>query len=86
MIRTSVSIDSKRLSDNDFTSLRLEQKISGHHTFEIHLNQKVEPKMLLAKTKAWIGKSVSIGFDHHADVDIDARPVPDVFKRNHYKS
>jgi len=79
MIRTSISIDGKRLSENDFSSLRLDQKVSGHHSFEIHLNQKIEVKILLEKTKSWIGKSVTIGFDHHLDVDIEALPVQDVF-------
>ena len=58
----------------------MEQKIGGHHTFEIRLRQDAQKDILKEKTKSWIGKTVALGFDNHNDVDIDAMPVKDIFK------
>ncbi|MFT5183441.1 MAG: type VI secretion system secreted protein VgrG [Flavobacteriales bacterium] len=80
MIRTSIFIGGSRLSDHDFSSVNINQKIGGHHTFEIRLRQDAKKGVLLEKTNSWIGETVNIGFDNHDDVDVDVMPVDDVFK------
>lgn len=80
LIRTSVKIGGSRLSDHDFSSVSLDQRIGGHHTFQIRLSQNVKKDVLLEKTQAWIGETVSLGFDYHKDVELDAIPIKEIFK------
>ncbi|HKL03392.1 MAG TPA: hypothetical protein VJ911_06935, partial [Cryomorphaceae bacterium] len=80
MIRTSVTIGGSRLSDHDFTSISLDQRMGGHHTFEIRLRQDAKKDILLEKTRAWVSQTVSLGFDNHKDIELDAIPVKDLFK------
>lgn len=80
MIRTSIFIGGSRLSDHDFSSVNISQKIGGHHTFEIRLRQDAKQGVLLDKVKSWIGETINIGFDNHDDIDVDFMPVEDIFK------
>jgi Rhs element Vgr protein len=80
MIRTSVSIGGSRISDHDFTSISLDQRMGAHHSFEIRLRQDAKKDMLMERTKAWVGQTVSLGFDFHKDIEIDAIPVKEQFQ------
>ena len=80
MIRTSIHIDNNSISDHDFTRVSLSQKVGGHHHVEIGMEIKPDKGFLLAKAKSWIGKTMRIGFDHHADKDISFMPVKTVFQ------
>ncbi|MEM1119673.1 MAG: phage baseplate assembly protein V [Bacteroidota bacterium] len=79
MIRTSISIGGNRLSNNDFTSVVINQMVGGHHTFTIRLRQDANRGVLLEKSKSWIGQTVKIGIDKEEDTQIDQAPVKDVF-------
>ncbi len=80
MIRTSVNIGGRRISDHDFTSVSLDQRMGGHHTFEIRFRQDAKKSILLEKTRAWVGQTISLGFDNHKDIELDAIPVKDLFE------
>lgn len=80
MIRTSIQINNSPISEHDFTRVSLSQKVGGHHHVEIGLEIKPDKGFLLDKAKSWIGKTLSIGFDHHADKDISFTPAKTVFK------
>lgn len=80
MIRTSIHIDNSLISDHDFTRVSLSQKVGGHHHVEIGLEIKPNKGFLLEKAKSWIGKTLSVGFDHHTDTDIEFMPVKAVFQ------
>ena len=80
MIRTSISIGGSRISDNDFTSVNINQNIGGHHTFEIRLRQDAKKGILLEKAKSWIGQPAVIGMDDKEDEQVLLSPVKEVFK------
>jgi type VI secretion system secreted protein VgrG len=80
MIRVSINIAGKRLSDTDFTLVNISQQISAHHYFSIRLKQDPDKEVLMGKTKDWIGKPLSIGIDDEADNLLMNAPLKDVFK------
>jgi len=80
LVRTSVSIDDTPISNNDFSSISINQSIGGHHSFEIRLRQDPKRGVLLKKAKSWIGKIVKIGIDNQEDRMIINAPVKDCFK------
>lgn len=80
MIRAAVFISGNRLTENDFSSMSLNQKIGVHHTFEIRILQEARKDALLEKAKLWIGEEVSLGIDVHVGVDVESMPIKEVFK------
>ncbi len=79
-VRTGVKINGKRVSENILAQVRLNQRIGDHHDFSVHVQMKVKNADLNAKSKEWIGQTLSIGFEVKEDISIDGSPPKEVFK------
>lgn len=79
MIRISISINGKRLADNEFTQASLQQRVGVHNSFEVRLRQDANRGVLRDKAKSWIGKRVNIGLDFQTDDRLVQSLLPDYF-------
>lgn len=80
MIRTSVKIDGVQISNHDLSSISLHQEVGTHHHFEIRFNRDAGKNLLRDYTKKYIGSSVTLGFDHIENDQLDGKSAPDYFK------
>lgn len=80
MVRTSIFIDGKRLSDHDFSRATLQQRIGGHHSCELRLKQDPKKGVLAQKVESWIGTPISLGFDFQEDAKLSSSPVEESFR------
>lgn len=80
MIRCSLQIANNRLTQNEFTQIYISQDIGTHNLFEIRFRQDAISGILLEKTKAWIGESVSIGIEEKEDDQIQTSLANEFFK------
>ena len=80
MVRTIISIDGSRISNNNFNDLEIIQKNGDHHSFKLSLMQDHANKSVLVdKTESWIGKKITIAVGEVMEMELDSTTIEDVF-------
>lgn len=80
MIRAALKIAGNRISEHDWTGIHLSQTMGNHNTFEVVMNQGSGQGALKSRMDAWMGKTITIGFEHAKDSRIDSTNLTELFK------